>query len=147
MQAVLDANVIISALLAPEGAPAQALREWQTGRFELLVSPLLLAELERALAYPKLRRRIDPQEARAVVEWLALAARVAPDPGGPPPARSPDPDDDYLIALAAAEKALLVSGDDHLLGLAGQLPICSPAQFLDLLSEAQTLDPGESQKG
>ncbi|MBI2238632.1 MAG: PIN domain-containing protein [Actinobacteria bacterium] len=104
MRAVLDPNVIISALLSPDGSPARALREWQHGGFELVVSPLLLAELERALAYPKLRRRIPPEEAGAVVEWLARAATVVPDPDGPPPLRSPDPGDGYLIALAAAQE-------------------------------------------
>ena len=50
-----------------------------------------------------------------------------------PPRRSPDPGDDHLIALAEAERALLVSGDQHLLGLAAAFPIRSVAQFLDLL--------------
>lgn len=135
MRVILDPNVIISALLSPEGSPARALREWQQGGFELIASPLLLAELERALAYPKLRRHIPADEAGAVVEWLARAATIAPDPDVPPPLRSPDPGDDYLIALAAAQDALLVSGDAHLLGLAGRLLVYRPAEFLDLLKE------------
>jgi uncharacterized protein len=133
VRAVLDPNVINSALLSPEGAPAYALREWQQGAFELIVSPLLLAELERALAYPKLRLRIEPETATAVVEWLARGAAMEPDPVGPPPVHSPDPWDDYLIALASAKGAILVSGDEHLLGLAGTLPVYPPAAFLDLL--------------
>lgn len=133
MRAVLDPNVIISALLSPEGSPARVIREWQEGAFELIVSPLLLAELDRALAYPKLRRRIDREEAEGVVAWLGRSATFETSPLGQPPVRSPDPDDDYLIALAAAEEALLVSGDDHLLQLADQMPVLSPAAFLDLL--------------
>jgi uncharacterized protein len=136
VRAVLDANVLISALLSLDGSPARALRDWQQGAFELTVSPLLLVELDRALAYPKLRRRIDPEEAKAFVEWLGRTATVAPDPVGPPPTRSPDPGDDYLIALASDQGALLVSSDDHLLGLAGQIPVFSPAGFLDLLQQA-----------
>lgn len=135
MRAVLDANVIISALLAPEGAPARILREWIVGGFDLVVSPLLLSELERALRYPKLRKRIPSVEAEAVVEWLARSATMAPDPEDPPPVRSPDRGDDYLIALAAAQDALLVSGDDHLLGLADRIPVKSPADFLALVRE------------
>lgn len=133
MRVILDPNVIISALLSPEGSPARALREWQQGAFELIASPLLLAELERALAYPKLRRRIPAEEAGAVVAWLARAATIAPDPDAPPPLRSPDPGDDYLIALAASQGAVLVSGDAHLLGLADQIPVYSPADFLERL--------------
>ena len=133
MRAVLDANVIISALLSRSGSPAVVLRAWQDGKFELIVSPLLLAELERALAYPKLRRRVSAEEAEALLDWLRRAARTAPDPEGPPPIRSLDPGDDYLLALAAAERAVLVSGDEHLLSLQGESPIHSPASLLSLL--------------
>jgi len=135
LRAVLDPNVIISGLLSPEGSPARTLLAWQRSEFELVASPLLLAELERALSYPKLRRRIPTDEAQAVLEWLARSATIMPDPEGPPPVRSVDPGDDYLLALASSESAVLVSGDDHLLSLAGELPIRSPASFLALLEQ------------
>ncbi len=137
MRVILDPNVIISALLSPEGSPARALREWQQGAFELVVSPLLLAELERALAYPKLRRHIPAEEAEVVVDWLRRTATIALDPDDPPPVRSRDAGDDYLIALAAAQSALLVSGDDHLLQLADRIPVYPPAEFLEVLSRGQ----------
>ena len=133
MCAVLDVNVLISALLSPTGSPARLLLAWQAGRFELIVSPLLLAELRRALGYPKLRKLIAPDEAEAFVAWLTRSADLVADPGDPPPVRSPDPGDDYLVALAADQNAMLVSGDGHLLGLAGTLPVRDPATFLSLL--------------
>jgi putative PIN family toxin of toxin-antitoxin system len=133
VRAVLDPNVIISALLSSSGAPARLLRAWLHGRFELVVSPLLLAELERALGYPKLRKRIPPREARRIMEWIMDSATSARDPNQPPPVRSSDPGDDYLIALAATEQAALVSGDEHLLGIAADFPVFSPSRFLHLL--------------
>ena len=133
MRAVLDANVIISALISRNGSPAVVLRAWQDGQFELIVSPLLLAELDRALAYPKLRSRVSAEEAEAVLDWLRRAATAAPDPDGLPPIRSRDLADDYLLALAAAEHALLVSSDEHLLSLQSKSPIHWPASFLSLL--------------
>jgi uncharacterized protein len=135
VRAVLDANVIISALLSPDGAPAALLRLWGQGAFELIVSELLLEELERALAYPKLRRRISREETAAIIEGLARSAVVAPDPEELSPVRSPDPGDDYLIALADAQDAPLVSGDRHLLEIAHDVPIHSPADFLALLAK------------
>jgi uncharacterized protein len=129
VRAVLDVNVLISALISPTGRPAQLLAGWQEGRFELVVSPLLLAELGRALAYPKVERLVLPDDAELFVAWLSRSAVLAPDPTNPPPVRSVDPDDDYLIALAAAEHAILVSGDGHLLGVAGDFPIQTPASF------------------
>jgi uncharacterized protein len=133
LRAVLDPNVIISALLSPSGAPARTLRAWQDGQFELVVSQLLLAELERALAYPRLRRRIQPEDAAAVVAWLRSSATVAQDPDEQPPMHSADPGDDYLISLAASERAALVSGDGHLLALTDDFPAFSLARFIDLL--------------
>ncbi len=130
MRAVLDANVLISAILSPRGTPARLILAWQAGAFDLVVSPLLLAEVRRALAYPKLERLVPPADADAFVAWLAAAAELAADPAGPPPVRSEDPDDDYLIALAAAERALLVSGDAHLTSLAPRVPVRTPAEFL-----------------
>ena len=53
--------------------------------------------------------------------------------GSSPPVRSPDPADDYLIAVAAGAHAVLVSGDRHLLDLAGKAPIFAPADFADHL--------------
>jgi putative PIN family toxin of toxin-antitoxin system len=135
VKAVLDPNVLISAVLAPGGAPAGALRAWLRGAYALVVSPLLLAELERALAYPKLRARVRPQEASELLDLLRRHGELVPDPAAPFSTRSPDPGDDYLIALAAASAALLVSGDEHLLTLADQVPVCSPAAFLARLAE------------
>jgi predicted nucleic acid-binding protein len=43
---------------------------------------------------------------------------------------SADPDDDYLIALAHDQSAIVVSGDRHLLDLADRAPILSPADLL-----------------
>lgn len=105
------------------------------GAFELVVSPLLLAELERALAYPKLRERITAEDAARIVGWLRRAATAADDPDGPPPLSSRDSGDDYLLALAVSRRAALVSGDKDLLSLAGDLPIYSPADYLRAIDD------------
>ncbi|MDQ3400446.1 MAG: putative toxin-antitoxin system toxin component, PIN family [Chloroflexota bacterium] len=128
MRAVLDPNVLIAALLSPTGPPARLLVRWLAGDFELVVSPQLLAELSRALAYPKLRTRISGDEATAFVDLLARTASPATDPGDIP-RRSRDPGDDYLIALAERSAAVLVTGDSDLLVLK-DLPVRSPAAFL-----------------
>lgn len=108
---------------------------WQEGRFELLASPLMLAELERALAYPKLQAHIPPSEAKTALRLLRDGATVVDDPSTDPPTRSEDPDDDYLIALAAEERAALVSGDRHLLDLRERIPVYAPREFLGLMTE------------
>lgn len=133
MRAVLDPNVLVSAVLSPRGAPGSILRAWHDGRFDMVVSPALLEELERVLAYPKLRKRVSEAEARRYLDRLARDGETAMDPPGPPKVRSDDPDDDYLIALAQDARAAIVSGDRHLLDLAGRIPVCSPRAWLDRL--------------
>ena len=130
LRAILDVNVLISALISPSGSPARLLLAWQEGRFELIVSPALLAELRRALAYPKLERLVPPADADAFVAWLSRSALLARDATDPPPIHAADPNDDYLLALAAEQRAELVSGDGHLLALVGDYPIAGPADFL-----------------
>lgn len=133
MRAILDVNVVISGLLSAGVAPGRLLRAWDDGAFELVASPALLDQLARALAYPKLRRLIPSDEAAAALEWIRSSAELVDDPTGQPPLRSPDPGDDYLVALAVHERVPVVSGDSHLLGLADTLPILTPVAFLELV--------------
>lgn len=136
MRAVFDANVLVSALLSPGGAPAQILSRWLVGEFELVVSERLLAELRRSLSYPKLSKQITAEEAESFVDLLREMAERAEDPPRPP-RRSRDPGDDYLLALAEAARAVVVSGDQHLLELADRFPVRSPREFIQALDSAQ----------
>jgi putative PIN family toxin of toxin-antitoxin system len=133
MRAVLDPNVVVSALLSPTGAPAHVLRAWIDGACELIVSRALLGELERVLACPTIAERVTESEAAEVIALLRHGATQVDDPSEGPSTRTPDPDDDYLVALAEHARAMLVSGDKHLLGLGRQLPVASPRAFLDSL--------------
>ena len=133
MRAVVDPNVIICGVLSAKGSPARLLAAWRAGRFELVVSERLLAELGRALIYPKLRRFISEADASALLGWVAAAAVTAAEIEAHQTIRSRDPADDYLIALAASNNAALVSGDGHLLGLSDRIPVYNAADFLSLL--------------
>lgn len=135
MRAVVDPNIIISALLSPSGTPARVVAAWLEGDFELVVSPLLLDELGRALGYPRLRERVTEAETQEVLALLRREADVRDDPAGPPPVHSPDPGDDYLITLAEATQSVIVSGNPHLLDLSDLLPVYTAATFLSLIEE------------
>ena len=129
-KAVLDPGVLVSALITPAGTPAKLLAATRSGSFELIVSPLLLEELRLVLRRQKFRRYVDLDAVDRYVGLLRRDAAFTDEPPGPPPIRCRDPDDDYLIALAHARAAALVSGDDDLLELVGQIPVFTPAEFL-----------------
>ncbi|HEV2857624.1 MAG TPA: putative toxin-antitoxin system toxin component, PIN family [Solirubrobacterales bacterium] len=126
---VLDPGVFVSALITPAGPPAKLVERLHGAEFELVISPQLLAELEDVLLRAKFRRYVGIEEAQDFLAAVRRDAAVAPDPSEPP-FHSVDPKDDYLIALAYAQKAILVSGDSDLLDLTGGAPICAPADLL-----------------
>jgi uncharacterized protein len=136
VRAVLDPNLVISGAISPRGAPADVLGSLAEGEFELIASQALLDELERALAYPKLRPYVSESDAVDLVRWVADSASVVVDPDTDPPVHSRDPNDDYLISLASAHSAALASGDKDLLALEGKVPVFSPRAFLELLAGA-----------
>lgn len=133
MRVVVDANVLVSAVISQAGPPRAIVQAWVEPRFELIASPALLDELGDVLARPRFRRWVSIEVAPEFVDGLADDAVIVDDP--PAPGLSPDPDDDYLITLARATAAdYLVSGDRHLLDLPDpDPPVLTPRQFLDLL--------------
>ena len=62
---------------------------------------------------------------------------VSGDPDRDPPVRPSDPDDEYLVSLAAASRAVIVTGDRALLGLAGRIPVYSPSDFVALIQSGR----------
>lgn len=140
-RAVLDPGVFVSALISPSGTPAKLVAQAVAGEFEAIVSPTLIAELDGVLRREKFRPHFDLEAAAEYVSFLRRIATTAPDPEQPPPLRSTDPDDDYLIALAHSQSAVLVSGDSDLLDLAGGAPICAPADLLEALPVPAGISP------
>ena len=69
---VVDTNVWISALLNPEGPPAQVLEALRRNAFELVLSQPMLDELIEVAARPRLRRRyrLQTEEIERFVELL-----------------------------------------------------------------------------
>ena len=135
MRAVVDVNVLISGVLSAKGQSAEILRACRDGQFELVISEALLKELQRTLAYPKLRKHISRAKAAAYINWVRDHGTFAEDPTSQPSVSSRDPDDDYLLALAIDRRAYLVTGDRDLLVLAEDLPILTPKQFLAELEQ------------
>lgn len=117
MRLVIDTTILISALLSGISPPAHLIDLWRQGRFALVTSADQLDEMTRVTRYPGIRERLSPALAgRLINELRDLAVVVGPLPLVD---ASPDPDDNYLLAMAAVGEAdFLVSGDKRdLLGL------------------------------
>ncbi|HEV8038132.1 MAG TPA: putative toxin-antitoxin system toxin component, PIN family [Bryobacteraceae bacterium] len=110
MRVVLDTNILVSALLVHLGHPAAIYRAWQGGHFTLLICREQLDELRATLHKPAIAARIKPYKAGRLVNQLSeLAENIV---SLPRVVRSPDPTDDFLLALSEASKAnYLVTGD------------------------------------
>ena len=117
MRLVIDTNILISSLLTSTSLPAHLIVLWREGHFDLLTSADQLDELMRATRYPKIRERLSPALAgRLINEVRDLAIMVT---NLPVVTASPDPYDNYLLAMASAGAAdFLLTGDKRdLLGL------------------------------
>lgn len=110
MRVVLDINVLVSALILSAGPPAIIYDAWEGGRFTLLTCPEHLDELQATLGKPRLAPFIRPHQAGRLVNQIRrLAEHIDRLPRVK---RSPDPFDDYLLALSEAGQAdYLVTGD------------------------------------
>lgn len=112
MRLVIDTNVLVSALLATTSLPAHLILLWREGLFDLLTSAEQFDEIKRVMRYPKIRDRLTPSLAGRLINELRDLAIVVTDI--PAVTVSADPDDDYLLALAATGAAdFLVTGDKH----------------------------------
>ena len=140
MRVVLDTNVLVSALLSPEGPPARIYSAWIEGRFRLLTSSEQLAELKATLAKPKLRRYVRRAQTGKLINELGSFAEIVSEL--PPVRRSPDPDDDFLLKLAEGGQAdYLVTGDQGdllLLGRHGRTKIVKATFFCESVLRRQS---------
>jgi hypothetical protein len=110
MRVVLDTNILVSAILVQSGNPATIYRAWQEGHFTLLTCATQLDELKATMRKPLIAARIKPYRAGSLVNALKdLAENIGPLPRV---TRSPDPTDDFLLALSEAGQAdYLVTGN------------------------------------
>jgi uncharacterized protein len=131
-RAVLDTNVVLSALLFSQGQLSRLRLDWQQASFHPIVSRDTTQELVRVLAYPRFKLTADDQR-ELLADYLPYCMPVVM-PARPP--RTPacrDPFDVPFLQLAMVAKAdFLVTGDSDLLSLKGRIrcPIITAEVFL-----------------
>ena len=138
LRAVLDANVYISAIIQPGGTPGKVLERFlSAASFRLVISPQIVDEVLRALAYPKVRKVLHGVDAQLWFEDIVVLADLVA--GAHEISRvSRDPDDDKYLAAAVEGRAThVVTGDQDLLsvGRFEDVEVVTPRAFLSLLGQ------------
>lgn len=134
MRVILDTNVLLGALISPQGPPDVIFRAWRASRFELVTSAAQLDEVRRVSRYPKLKAILPAHRIGTMVNNLYRAIVLDTLPQLPNGVEAHDPDDAFLLAMAvAADADYLVTGDRRagLLqrGSIGRTRIVTPAIF------------------
>ncbi|WP_280956814.1 putative toxin-antitoxin system toxin component, PIN family [Acidimicrobium ferrooxidans] len=134
---VFDTNVFVAAVTSRDGVCARLLLAATSGRYRLIVSPMLLDELSAVLVRPKFRRYLSVEDARRFVEVIRELADVVDDPPEEDDPITGDPDDDFLVLLAEVAGAdVLVSGDPDLTTVQRPgLVVRTPRAFLEDLEQ------------
>lgn len=103
---VVDTNVLVSAILSPDGAAREVLRRCLTGKAQPLIGNALFLEYEDVLSRAELFREavVGPVERAvlldavlAVCQWINVAFLWRPN--------LPDESDNHLVELAVAGNA------------------------------------------
>ncbi len=129
MRAVLDTNVVASGLFFG-GVPRAILDLIADGAFELVLCPAIFDEYQRT--YDRLATGNPELEGRQPLIDLLAYGIVLPDPELQPTITQ-DPDDDKFLLCARDARAVVVSGDRHLLDASGWsgVQVLTPRLFLD----------------
>ena len=131
MKVVLDTNVLLSGLIAPEGTPGRIVAAWLEARFDVATSIEQLAEIGRRSCHPKIQTRLkwDEHRIEQFIRQLYIRADVV-DLHSALVEVPRDPQDTLILATLVVSGAdVLVTGDRDLLELRGKYPIEMPTEF------------------
>ena len=136
MRVVLDTNIQLSALMVRGTPPDKLYEAWRHGRFQLASAEQQLEELKRVSRRPFFQDRLTASEIGRMVNDIRRLATMC-DPL-PDVSASPDPNDDFLLAIAqAADADYLITGDKSdllALGSHGRTGIVSARAMVQFLN-------------
>lgn len=146
IKAVLDTNVLVSAMLRPLGKPAQIIDQ-QPSRFELFLSESILDETWEVLQRKRIQKK-DPITKQAIEAFFVRLrnASIMVIVVAVENIITEDPPDNVVLACAVQSNAdYLVSGNLHFLNLKEHrnVKMVTPAQFLEILKTLADNSQGE----
>ena len=128
---VLDTNVLVAALLQPNGLCGRLLDLVVDGAAEACVDGRLLAEYTEVLSRRKFH--LPPEKVHTLLEFFRQSG--FPVIARPLTVALPDPEDLAFLEVAASGAALLVTGNQRHFPKAatGAVSVLSPAECLEAL--------------
>ena len=135
-RAIVGTNILIRALIKPQGTVGPVLTRLRDGDYTLLYAEPLLDELVAKLALPRIRDKyhLTDEDVEAVLALILLRGEPVVPQRRITACR--DPKDNVVLEVAVAGEAdYIVTGDNDLLVLHPfeGVPIVGPAEFLKAL--------------
>lgn len=127
MQAVIDTNMMVSAVIYPRGTPARVIEEIRAFALIPVVSPAILVEYAEVLHRARLGFSSELVD-RLLDDLSALALHIVPN--AQIPAHLPDPGDAPFIATAKTAACPIVTGNGRHFPAECGVSILSPAECL-----------------
>jgi putative PIN family toxin of toxin-antitoxin system len=133
MKVILDTNILVSALMKPEGREALVLLLALRGQLEQYLSPAVLAEYHKVLPRPGLK--LNSREVEATLENVGKVGHLV-HPTVTVRISDHESDNRFYECAAAAHADCLVTGNGkHFPKDLPPTKIVNARQLLDLLSE------------
>lgn len=127
MRAVIDTNVLVSALLTPHGVPAQLVAAIHRQALTPIISASILLEYAEVLKRPRFGFAHDRLgQLLADMQGLSICLK----PGPIETLNLPDPDDAPFIAAALAAASPIVTGNSKHYPAQTGVIVLSPSQAL-----------------
>jgi putative PIN family toxin of toxin-antitoxin system len=130
--------VIVSGLVGRSAAspPVLIIEAWRAGRFTLIVSDHILAEVTRTLDQPYFQARLSAEDRAGNILLLRNEAEITPIVNAIR-GMATHPEDDLILTTALRSKSdYLVTGDTQLQRISriGTTLIVTPRQFSEMLT-------------
>jgi putative PIN family toxin of toxin-antitoxin system len=139
VKVVIDANVLVSALLSPFGGPSQILELVSSSKITLLIDSRIFAEYREVL---KRKRFFIPPDLQVKIPGRIseLALWISSEPLK---LKLPDPEDRMFVEVAMAGNAdILITGNKKHFPLSTRkLRILTPSEFLTYYVNNRTVKP------
>ena len=137
MRIAIDTNLLIAALMRPDGTSARIVQEWLDGRLEAVASPATVREAEQVLGGGWLARLVSRAAVESLLEALRTLSVLVDEPAPIRDLRLKDQGDLRLVESAVAGRArYVVTTDREFLSQRGygEVEFVTPGDFWGMYS-------------